>query len=328
MHLGPGCQADLGKGCGREQSAMTIPKVIGRRDSTASKEIIRVGAIQSEPVWHDLDGCVGKTIQLIEQAATDGVQVLGFPEMWCGAPIIQATWLPRYHANSMTRDSPQMKRIMAAVKEAGMFVVLGYSEREDSSIYIAQAFISPEGEIDHNRRKIKPTHAECTIWGEGQAESLKTVVDSPFGRIGGLNRWEHLHPLLRYYEYTQGVQIHVSSWPSFFGMPEPDKIAWLYHETAEASSRISQNTAIEGATIVIYSSQILTEKGLGKSSILPGGGFSQIFGADGKPLCEPIEDGEKGILKADVSLGDIVKAKIFIDVAGHSARPDLLEPSC
>lgn len=43
---------------------------------------IRLGAVQAEPVWHDLDGCVDKTIRLIEQAAADGVQVLGFPEVW------------------------------------------------------------------------------------------------------------------------------------------------------------------------------------------------------------------------------------------------------
>jgi predicted amidohydrolase len=163
-----------------------------------------------------------------------------------------------------------MKRIQAAVKKAGMFIVLGYSEREGASIYIAQAFISPDGEIVLNRRKIKPTHAERTIWGEGQAESLTTVVDSPFGKIGGLNCWEHLQPLLRYYEYTQGVQIHVSSWPSMFSMPDPAKIAWLYHDTGEADNRISQNMAMEGAAFVICSSQILTEEGLQKNSILIG----------------------------------------------------------
>lgn len=110
----------------------------------------------------------------------------------------------------MMRDSVQMRRIQAAVKEAGMFVVLGYSERDGGSLYMAQSFISPEGEIVHHRRKIKPTHVERTIWGEGQAESLKCVVSSPYGNIGALNCWEHLQPLLRYYEYSQGVQIHVA----------------------------------------------------------------------------------------------------------------------
>lgn len=43
---------------------------------------VRVGAVQAEPVWLNLDGCVDKTISLIKQSAQDGVQVLGFPEVW------------------------------------------------------------------------------------------------------------------------------------------------------------------------------------------------------------------------------------------------------
>ena len=49
-----------------------------------------------------------------------------------------------------------------------------------------------------------------------------------------------------------------------------------------------------------------------------------IFGPDGKPLCEPLDAGEEGILVADVNLQDIDYAKAFIDVVGHYARPDLL----
>jgi nitrilase len=99
-----------------------------------------------------------------------------------------------YMNNSLVKESSQMRRIQDAVKEAGMFVVLGYSERDGASLYMAQSFISPDGDIVHHRRKIKPTHVERTLWGDGQADSLKTVVDSPFGKIGGLNCWEHLQP--------------------------------------------------------------------------------------------------------------------------------------
>ncbi len=45
-------------------------------------KIVRVGAVQAEPVWLDLDGSVDKTISLIDEAASDGVEVLGFPEVW------------------------------------------------------------------------------------------------------------------------------------------------------------------------------------------------------------------------------------------------------
>lgn len=136
-----------------------------------------------------------------------------------------------YMANSLSKVSPEMDRIRAAVKKAGIVVVLGFSERDGASLYIAQSFIDTTGEILHHRRKIKPTHVERSIWGDAQAESLKSVVDTPFGKVGGLNCWEHLQPLLRYYEYSQGVQIHVAGWPPMFPDPDPKEMKWAYHET-------------------------------------------------------------------------------------------------
>ncbi|RBR15671.1 hypothetical protein FVER53590_13327 [Fusarium verticillioides] len=312
-------------------------------------QTVKVSAVQAEPVWLDLERSVDKTISLIEKASADGVQVLGFPEfwipgypwqMWTSPVINNGSWIHEYMANSMRRDSLQMRRIQRAVKKAGMLVVLGYSERDGASLYMGQSFIGTDGEIIHHRRKVKPTHVERTIWGEGQAESLQVVVDSKFGKVGALNCWEHLQPLLRYNEYAQGVQIHIASWPAEFEMPDPEKIAWLYHETGEASYRASQFMAIEGATFVAVASQILTEKNLERNGLTgnpvtktPGGGFSMIFGPDGKPLAEPIGDGEEGIITAVVNLRDIDKPKAFIDVVGHYARPDLLslkvnEKSC
>lgn len=38
----------------------------------------------------------------------------------------------------MEKESEEMNRIRAAVKESGMFVVLGYSERYKGTLYIAQ----------------------------------------------------------------------------------------------------------------------------------------------------------------------------------------------
>jgi hypothetical protein len=75
-----------------------------------------------------------------------------------------------------------------------------------------------------------------------------------------------IRSLLRYYEYSQGVQIHVASWPAEFGMPDPEKQPWLYHETGEASYRASQFMAIEGQTFVLVASQIMTEENLEKNN--------------------------------------------------------------
>jgi len=127
--------------------------------------------------------------------------------IWSKSVFENTGLIHSYMANSMARVSPEMDRIRAAAKKAKVFVVLGYSERDGASLYIAQSFINTEGEIVLHRRKIKPTHVERSVWGDGQADSLTSVVDTPFGKVGGLNCWEHLQPLLRYYEYCQGVQI-------------------------------------------------------------------------------------------------------------------------
>lgn len=74
--------------------------------------------------------------------------------------------------------------------------------------------------------------------------------------------------LLRYYEYSQRVQIHIASWPAEFEMPDPEKQPWLYHETGEASYRASQFMAIEGQTFVLVASQIITEGNLEKNNLL------------------------------------------------------------
>ncbi|OOO08413.1 Nitrilase/cyanide hydratase and apolipoprotein N-acyltransferase [Aspergillus oryzae] len=273
---------------------------------------VKVAAVQAEPVWNDLQGGVSKVISLIKDAAKNGAKVVGFPEVfipgypwsiWTNSAIENVSFMNEYFENSMERESEEMERIKIAVREAGVFIVLGYSERYRGSLYIAQSFIDPTGTIVHHRRKIKPTHVERSYWGDGQADSLKTVAPSAFGNIGGLNCWEHTQPLLRYYEYAQNVDIHVASWPCLWNVP-----SWTYHASDEASSRFSQVMAMEGACFVL----------------LPGGGFTVIFGPDGAPLTEPLDPGEEAIVYADIDLKDRIKAKQNLDIVGHYSRPDLL----
>jgi nitrilase len=120
-----------------------------------------------------------------------------------------------YIKNSMSRDSGEMRRICEAASANNISVALGYSEREGDSLYLAQAFIDEHGDIKMNRRKIKPTHVERTIFGEGSGASLLNVVNDPVvGKIGMLNCWEHSQPLLKFHTHSQGEQIHLAAWPA------------------------------------------------------------------------------------------------------------------
>lgn len=49
-----------------------------------------------------------------------------------------AGFMNEYFHNSLEKESPEMEEIKTAVREAGVFVVLGYSERYNGSLYISQ----------------------------------------------------------------------------------------------------------------------------------------------------------------------------------------------
>ena len=108
---------------------------------------VKVAAVQAEPGWNNLQASVDKTISLIEDAGKKGANVLGFPEVfipgypwsiWHHSPLSNTQFIHEYVKNSLVKESSEMEKIRKAVKAAGLFVVLGYSERDRGSIYIAQ----------------------------------------------------------------------------------------------------------------------------------------------------------------------------------------------
>jgi predicted amidohydrolase len=150
----------------------------------------------------------------------------------------------KYIASSLKIDSPQMRLICATAKENKIAVMLGFSENENQSLYISQALIGADGEIKMTRRKIKPTHMERTIYGDGSGASLNNVVDLPgIGKVGGLCCWEHTQPLLRYHTYTQGEEFHVAAWPPMLPLAQtPDALWSQAAEGNECSTSRSKNS--------------------------------------------------------------------------------------
>lgn len=229
-----------------------------------------------------------------------------------------------------------MKHICATAKETSTAVVLGFSERCGTSVYIAQAIISPQGEILMNRRKLKPTHQERTVFGDGSGNDLRNVVEIDFGgevgkvKVGCLNCWEHTQPLLKYHSYTQGSIIHVAMWPPVDPFPGVD-YPGLYSMSAEGVMNLSQACAMEGSQYVLHCTAVCAEKGMeafgsegypmfGKA----GGGHSAVLGPDGRTLTQPLKSNQEGIIYADLDLSKVLATRSFLDVVGHYSRPDLL----
>jgi len=299
---------------------------------------IKAAAVQAAPVFMNLDASIDKAVQWIDEAASNGAEVVAFPETWLpgfpwfiylGNPAESLALFPRYHDNSMAVDSPQMRRLQNSVKRAGVTVVMGFSERDRGSRYMAQAIIGPDGGLLLARRKLKPTHIERTVFGEGDGSDLR-VVDASFGRLGALNCWEHVQPLMKMAMYAQHEEVHVAAWPSLS----------IYRDIAyalgpEVNNAASMIYAVEGGCFVLAPCAVISQEMFDmlcdtpqKAHLLnprtdkPGGGFSMIYGPDGRALCEPLAEDQEGILYADLDPVLITLAKATADPIGHYARAD------
>jgi len=295
---------------------------------------LRVAAVQAAPVFLDLDGTIDKTIDLIAQAARDKVQLIAFPEtwapgypwwIWLDSPAWGMQYVQRYHDNSLVIGSPEFDRIRDAARKHRMWVSLGFSEKAAGSLYIAQALIDDQGHVLQTRRKLKPTHVERTVFGEGDGSDL-AVIETSIGNIGSLSCWEHLQPLSKYAMYSQNEQIHCAAWPSFSLYR-----GGAYALGAEVNNAASQVYAAEGqcfvvapcATVSKAMHEMLCTDPCKQQMLLVGGGFARIYGPDGSPLGTNLAEDQEGLVVADIDLGMISLAKAAGDPAGHYSRPDV-----
>lgn len=294
----------------------------------------RAAVVQAEPVWNDLDGGIDKVIALSREAKANGASIIAFPEtfvpgypwyLWLDSVAWQSQFTVAYAQNSLEIGSEQWRRLERAAGEIGITIVLGFSEREGGSMYMAQAVIDDRGETVMTRRKLKPTHVERTQFGDGDGSDFE-VVDTPVGRVGALNCWEHLQPLTKYALFAQQEQLHVASWPSFS----------LYEGVvnalgAEVNVGASRQYAVEGQNFVLApcavigdaARELYADTEQKRQFLSRGGGYARIFGPDGRSLAEPLDPAEEGIIYADIDYAGILAAKNAADPVGHYSRPDV-----
>ena len=300
----------------------------------AKHPAFRAAAIQAAPVFLDLDASIAKAEGLIAEAAANGAKLIAFPEtwlpgypwfIWLDSPAWGMQFIQRYHDNSLVYGTPEAERIADAAKRHGIMVVMGHSEKRGGSLYMGQWIIDADGRTVAQRRKLKPTHVERTVFGEGDGSDL-AVYPTALGRIGALCCWEHLQPLSKYAMYAQDEQVHVAAWPSFSLYR-----GGAYALGAEVNTSASRIYAVEGgcfvlapcATVSAEMVELMCTDDTKRQLLLPGGGFAGIYAPDGQLISNQLAEDEEGLVYAELDLGMISLAKAAADPAGHYARPDV-----
>ena len=286
--------------------------------------------VQGSPVFFDKEKTVQKIGDYIRTVTKSKSQLILFPEVLIpGYPrgLIFGTTVGgrtpegrelflRYWENSIEVPGKETAQIAQWAKEARAYVVVGVTEKDKISdtLYCTLLYFSPEGQLIHHHRKLKPTAAERIIWGEGDGSDLD-VLDTPLGKIGGLICWENYMPLARTALYQQGIEIYLA--------PTADcRDSWQATLT---------HIACEGRCFVMGCNQYLTEDHYppelqkllsADNPSLPSTGGSVIISPLGKVLAGPLF-GNEGVVTAEIDPKEIIKAKMDFDVIGHYARPDV-----
>jgi predicted amidohydrolase len=293
-----------------------------------------LAAIQASPIFFDREASTEKACQLIEETAKQDATVAAFGETWLpGYPLFAATnprsplwWKAAadYLANAVEIPSPTTDRLCAAACRAGIDVVIGVVEldkRTRGTVYDTLLFIGREGKILGRHRKLKPTYVERAIWGEGDALGL-SVYERPYGRLSGLNCWEHNMVLPGYALMAQGTQIHVAAWPGREPeAPESPVPIWprqLLLSRAFASQAGCYVIAAGGLSSLDHVPERYHDLDLRNYT-----GDSYIVDPRGEVIAGPAT-GET-ILTTQGSTEEVLAAKAACDVGGHYSRPDILQ---
>ena len=220
----------------------------------------------------------------------------------------------KYWENSIEVPGPETDYLAETAKQASAWLVVGVTERDTTSdtLYCSLLYFSPEGQLIHKHRKLKPTAAERIIWGEGDGKDLN-VLNTSLGKIGGLICWENYMPLARTALYQQGLEIYLA--------PTADcRSTW--QSTLE-------HIACESRSYVIGCNQLLKKehypedlRQLLDEEFSPSTGGSAIISPLGKIMAGPLHN-QEGILTAEIDHREIIRAKMDFDPVGHYARGDV-----
>ena len=290
-------------------------------------EPVIAAAVQATPVFLDREATVEKACDLIAKAAADGAGLVVFPEafvptypdwVWRTTPWADHGWFARLWDQSVEVPGAATARLGDAARGAGAWVAMGINERDtaSSTLYNSLVYLSPDGEVAGVHRKLMPTGGERLVWGMGDGSTL-TVLDTVFGRLGGLLCWENYMPLARAAMYAQGVDVYVAP-------------TW---DNSDVWVPTLRHIAKEGRMFVIGTNSCIRASDV--PADLPGRddhyggaddwlsrGNTTIVGPNGEIVAGPLVE-EEGILLAELDPALTRVARQQFDPVGHYARPDV-----
>lgn len=295
----------------------------------------KIAVAQYPSVLLNRNATVARAVELADEAAGQGAVLVVFPEAFVpGYP----TWVWRLRPGVDSELSSELYRrlvdqavdlgrdhlqpLQEVARRCGITIMIGIDERASddsrSTLYNTYVMIGPDGQILNRHRKLMPTNPERMVWGFGDGSGMR-VLESEAGRVGALLCWENYMPLARYAMYSQGIEVYVApTWDCGDGW-----VGTMQHIAREGRCWVvSSGTALHATEI--------PDDLPGRDRLFPDGdewinsGDSFVVKPGGAPATEPLHRAN-GIVYAEVDPEAVAAARRSLDVAGHYARPDVLQ---
>ncbi|KAH6774787.1 nitrilase 4 [Perilla frutescens var. hirtella] len=315
-------------------ASVSPPTVKNTATAAAADSTIRATVVQATTVFYDTPATLDKAEKLVAEAASNGSQLVVFPEAFIGGyprgsnfgstighfTPTASEQFRKYYDAAIDVPGPDFDRLAAMAGNYKVYLVMGVIERDGYTLYCTVLFFDPQGCYLGKRRKFMPTTAERIVWGFGDG-STTPVFDTPIGKLGAVICWENKMPLLRTAMYAKGIEIYCA--------PNADD--------REVWQPTVRHIAIEGGCFVLSACQFSLRKDfppppeyylpqwddeLNEDSVVSAGG-SVIIAPSGEVLAGPNFEGE-GLITADLDLKEVARAKFSFDSVGHYSRPDIL----
>jgi predicted amidohydrolase len=153
------------------------------------------------------------------------------------------------------------------------------------------------------------------------------VIETEWGRIGGLICWEHWMPLACSAMHAKNELIHAALWPA---LNEMNLVNSRHYAFAGQCFTVAAGAVLRREELLLHlpaSEPTALARSLLESIPEPDSGFllrggSTIISPTGKILTEPLYDAAS-IITATVHSREHIEARLTLDTTGHYARPDV-----
>ncbi|MBB4008264.1 carbon-nitrogen hydrolase family protein [Allorhizobium taibaishanense] len=302
----------------------------------------KAAAAHVAPVYLEPLASAEKACSIIAEAARNGASLVVFSESFLpGFPVWAALYPPfqshghfkRFLTASIYVDGPEIDLVRKAASNNGVFVSIGFSERNPASIggmWNSNVLISDTGEILIHHRKLVATFFEKLVWDPGDGAGLM-VADTKIGRIGGLICGENTNPLARYSLMTQAEQVHISTYPPIWPTRAPtesdnydNRLANRIRASAHCFEAKCFGVVVAGCLDGVARDAIALGEPAIEAIIDASPRASSFFvGPTGTPIGDEMID--EGIGYAHIDLDDCIEPKRFHDVVAGYNRFDIFD---